>query len=106
MEEHHDHKAASSKRRGQGSSSGCARAHQGNERGKTINVNIEDLDGCIKAKGLKRDHAALLKGFSNLLQDIHSSNADATTVTLTPKNVEKVLGAEPLEPEKEEESAA
>ena len=71
---------------------------------KTINVNIEDLDGCIKAKGLKRDHAALLKSFSNLLQDIHASNADATTVTLTPKNVEKVLGAEPLEAE--EESAA
>ena len=72
---------------------------------KTINVNIDDLDGCIKAKGLKRDHAALLKGFSTLLQDIHSSNADATTVTLTPKNVEKVLGAEPPESEEDESVA-
>jgi endonuclease III len=68
---------------------------------KTISINIEDLDGCIKAKGLKKERSALLKGFSELLQDVHSSNEDATTITLTPKNVEKVLGAEPLEREDE-----
>jgi len=73
---------------------------------KTIVVNIEDLDGCIKARGLNKKDAQLLHGFSNLLQDIHSSNADATVVTLTPKNVEKVLGAEPLEAKEEEQTAA
>jgi hypothetical protein len=70
---------------------------------KTIVINIEDLDGCIKAKGLKKERRELLHGFSNLLQDIHSSNADATAITLTPKNVEKVLGAEPLETETSDE---
>jgi hypothetical protein len=72
---------------------------------KTLVINIEDLVQCSKAKRLKKKDAALLVGLNELLQDIHASNVDATALTLTPKNVEKVLGADPLDdaPSGEEE---
>lgn len=66
---------------------------------KTIVLDIEDLAGCVTAKGLNKDDAKLLHGLSDLLQDIHASNTDASHIKLTPKNVEKVLGAEPLDDE-------
>jgi uncharacterized membrane protein YukC len=73
---------------------------------KTVAIDIEDLHACSKAKHLKKAEAARLQSFAALLQDIHDSNADATTVTLTPKNVEKVLGAEPVDADGETQDEA